>query len=97
MIGDKNGWFEMGIAKRTKRMPRCWPRSIGPDRFVSGNNYWQSHAVLETQEFIVARSDDRSPRSPPSCCRPRFFLAVVSRFFGRQERLISAIYIELSA
>lgn len=32
--------------------------AIGPDRFVSGNSYWQSHAVLETQESIVARSDD---------------------------------------
>lgn len=97
LIGDKNGWFKKGIAKRTKRMCRDVGRAIGPDRFVSGNNYWQSHAVLETQESIVARSDDSLPgllHPAVVASRPRFFLAVVSRFFGRQERvyiLISAI------
>lgn len=72
-------------------------RAIGPDRFVSGNSYWQSHAVLETQESIVARSDDGLPdllHPAVITSRPRFFLAVVSRFFNRQEHayiLISAI------
>lgn len=72
-------------------------RAIGPDRFVSGNSYWQSHAVLETQESIVARLDDSLPgllHPAVIASRPRFFLAVVSRFFNRQEHayiLISAI------
>lgn len=76
-------------------------RAIGPDRFVSGNSYWQSHAVLETQESIVARSDDDLPRlfHPVVASRPRFFLAVVSRFFNRQEHAYTLIsfYIELCA
>lgn len=61
--GDKNGCFKKGIAKRA-RAGECRDdvgRAIGPDRFVSGNNYWQSHAVLETQESI-----DRTRSSPRS-------------------------------
>jgi len=91
MIDDKNGWLKKGIAKQTKWMPRCWPRSIGPDRFVSGNNYWQSHAVLETQEFIVARSDD----SLPGLLQPAVVLVFLGRRFAifrsPRTRLISAI------
>lgn len=67
---DKNGWFKKGNCETDGGECRDVGRATGPDRFVSGNNYWQSHAVLETQESIVARSDDsRSPRTPPPYCR----------------------------
>lgn len=92
---DKNGRFKNGIAKRTKRMLRRWPRSIGPDRFVSGNSYWQSHAVLETQESIVARSD-AMVSLPDVLVHPAvvlvFFWLSFRDFSVRQERAYVLIY-----
>jgi len=92
-----------GLKKKLRNECRGVGRAIGPDRFVSGNSYWQSHAVLETQESIVARSDDGLPRSSPPPYRRRF---TSSFFLGRRFAIFQSPrtclyshigYIELSA